>query len=136
MNQLFQLTGDLPAEWQRVRLFDLLRTDGYRGIAGVYEDPHPIRPGYMRFQPFDPGARPDSLGALPSDDVLRQRVLRVLEMHPQDDQDWSVTRFLLQRFRADTASRLEVYMPPGVYNPANTYQWYNCNGDLDFSCAD
>ena len=120
VNKLFRLKGALAVEWQRVRLFDLLLAEGYRGIASVYKDPHPIRPGYMRFQFFDPGMRQDSRNALPSDDVLRQRVLRVLEMHPQDDQDWSVTRFLLQRFRADTASRLVVYMPPGVFDPANT----------------
>jgi hypothetical protein len=136
VNQLFRLTGNLAAEWQRVRLFDLLLADGYRGIASIYKDPHPIRPGYMRFQFFDPGTHQESRSALPSDDVLRQHVLRVLEMHPQGDQDWSVTRTHLQRFRADTENRLLVYMPPGVYNPANTSQWYNCHGDLNFGCAD
>ena len=134
VRQLCRSTRGLTAEWQRVRLFEVLAVEGYRCAVRVFENPHPIPFDYRQFMLYDPGQNgPDSRGALPSDAVLLRRALDVLKMHEAVNTDYHGARKCLLEFRDTSASTLEAYMPSHVYSSANTSLWYDSDGGLIFT---
>jgi len=137
VRDMFKATRGLVAGWQRVRLFEVFCSAGYRCATRVFDNPHLIPDVYRCFMLYDPGqSGQHSRGALPSDTALLLRAQQVLAMHASVNANYHDAQRLLQEFREKTARDLETYMPPNVYSPDNTSRWYDRNGDLTLTHSD